>query len=551
AANNIINEQTATLDNNAINQVAATVNTTKAALHGDVKLQNDKDHAKQTVSQLAHLNNAQKHMEDTLIDSETTRTAVKQDLTEVQALDQLMDALQQSIADKDATRASSAYVNAEPNKKQAYDEAVQNAESIIAGLNNPTINKGNVSSATQAVISSKNALDGVERLAQDKQTAGNSLNHLDQLTPAQQQALENQINNATTRDKVAEIIAQAQALNEAMKALKESIKDQPQTEASSKFINEDQAQKDAYTQAVQHAKDLINKTTDPTLAKSIIDQATQAVTDAKNNLHGDQKLAQDKQRATETLNNLSNLNTPQRQALENQINNAATRGEVAQKLTEAQALNQAMEALRNSIQDQQQTESGSKFINEDKPQKDAYQAAVQNAKDLINQTGNPTLDKSQVEQLTQAVTTAKDNLHGDQKLARDQQQAVTTVNALPNLNHAQQQTLTDAINAAPTRTEVAQHVQTATELDHAMETLKNKVDQVNTDKAQPNYTEASTDKKEAVDQALQAAQSITDPTNGSNANKDAVEQALTKLQEKVNELNGNERVAEAKTQAKQ
>ncbi|GAB5659913.1 hypothetical protein JMUB7490_03470 [Staphylococcus aureus] len=677
AANNIINEQTATLDNNAINQVAATVNTTKAALHGDVKLQNDKDHAKQTVSQLAHLNNAQKHMEDTLIDSETTRTAVKQDLTEVQALDQLMDALQQSIADKDATRASSAYVNAEPNKKQAYDEAVQNAESIIAGLNNPTINKGNVSSATQAVISSKNALDGVERLAQDKQTAGNSLNHLDQLTPAQQQALENQINNATTRDKVAEIIAQAQALNEAMKALKESIKDQPQTEASSKFINEDQAQKDAYTQAVQHAKDLINKTTDPTLAKSIIDQATQAVTDAKNNLHGDQKLAQDKQRATETLNNLSNLNTPQRQALENQINNAATRGEVAQKLTEAQALNQAMEALRNSIQDQQQTESGSKFINEDKPQKDAYQAAVQNAKDLINQTGNPTLDKaqveqlthafkqakdnlhgdqkladdkqhavtdlnqlnglnnpqrqalesqinnaatrgevaqklaeakaldqamqalrnsiqdqqqteagskfinedkpqkdayqaavqnakdlinqtgnptldkSQVEQLTQAVTTAKDNLHGDQKLARDQQQAVTTVNALPNLNHAQQQTLTGAINAAPTRTEVAQHVQTATELDHAMETLKNKVDQVNTDKAQPNYTEASTDKKEAVDQALQAAQSITDPTNGSNANKDAVEQALTKLQEKVNELNGNERVAEAKTQAKQ
>lgn len=609
AANNIINEQTATLDNNAINQAATTVNTTKAALHGDVKLQNDKDHAKQTVSQLTHLNNAQKHMEDTLIDSETTRTAVNHDLTEAQALDQLMDALQQSIADKDATRASSAYVNAEPNKKQSYDEAVQNAESIIAGLNNPTINKGNVTSATQAVTSSKNALDGVERLAQDKQTAGNSLNHLDQLTPAQQQALENQINNATTRDKVAEIIAQAQALNEAMKALKESIKDQPQTEASSKFINEDQAQKDAYTQAVQHAKDLINKTTDPTLAKSIIDQATQAVTDAKNNLHGDQKLDQDKQRATETLNNLSNLNTPQRQALENQINNAATRGEVAQKLTEAEALNQAMEALRNSIQDQQQTEAGSKFINEDKPQKDAYQAAVQNAKDLINQTNNPTLDKAQVEQLTQAVNQAKDNLHGDQKLAddkqhavtdlnqlnglnnpqrqalesqinnaatrdevaqklaeakaldqamqalrnsiQDQQQAVTTVNALPNLNHAQQQALTDAINAAPTRTEVAQHVQTATELDHAMETLKNKVDQVNTDKAQPNYTEASTDKKEAVDQALQAAESITDPTNGSNANKDAVDQALTKLQEKVNELNGNERVAEAKTQAKQ
>ena len=69
------------------------------------------------------------------------------------------------------------------------------------------------------------------------------------------------------------------------------------------------------------------------------------------------------------LNQLNGLNNPQRQALESQINNAATRDEVAQKLAEAKALDQAMQALRNSIQDQQQTESGSKSINEDKPQK--------------------------------------------------------------------------------------------------------------------------------------------------------------------------------------
>ncbi len=549
AANNIINEQTATLDNNAINQVAATVNTTKAALHGDVKLQNDKDHAKQTVSQLAHLNNAQKHLEDTLIDSETTRTAVKQDLTEVQALDQLMDALQQSIADKDATRASSAYVNAEPNKKQAYDEAVQNAESIIAGLNNPTINKGNVSSATQAVISSKNALDGVERLAQDKQTAGNSLNHLDQLTPAQQQALENQINNATTRDKVAEIIAQAQALNEAMKALKESIKDQPQTEASSKFINEDQAQKDAYTQAVQHAKDLINKTTDPTLAKSIIDQATQAVTDAKNNLHGDQKLAQDKQRATETLNNLSNLNTPQRQALENQINNAATRGEVAQKLTEAQALNQAMEALRNSIQDQQQTESGSKFINEDKPQKDAYQAAVQNAKDLINQTGNPTLDKAQVEQLTHAFKQAKDNLHGDQKLADDKQHAVTDLNQLNGLNNPQRQALESQINNAATRGEVAQKLAEAKALDQAMQALRNSIQDQQQTEAGSKFINEDKPQKDAYQAAVQNAKDLINQTGNPTLDKSQVEQLTQAVTTAKDNLHGDQKLARDQQQA--
>ncbi len=53
------------------------------------------------------------------------------------------------------------------------------------------------------------------------------------------------------------------------------------------------------------------------------------------------------------------------------MNNAATRGEVAQKLAEAKALDQAMQALRNSIR-----VKGKNFINEDKPQKDVYQAAV-------------------------------------------------------------------------------------------------------------------------------------------------------------------------------
>ena len=214
--------------------------------------------------------------------------------------------------------------------------------SLSAGLNNPTINKGNVSSATQAVISSKNALDGVERLAQDKQTAGNSLNHLDQLTPAQQQALENQINNATTRGEVAQKLTEAQALNQAMEALRNSIQDQQQTEAGSKFINEDKPQKDAYQAAVQNAKDLINQTNNPTLDKAQVEQLTQAVNQAKDNLHGDQKLADDKQHAVTDLNQLNGLNNPQRQALESQINNAATRGEVAQKLAEAKALDQAM-----------------------------------------------------------------------------------------------------------------------------------------------------------------------------------------------------------------
>ncbi len=540
-----------TINKGNVTSATQAVTSSKNALDGVERLAQDKQTAGNSLNHLDQLTPAQQQALENQINNATTRDKVAEIIAQAQALNEAMKALKESIKDQPQTEASSKFINEDQAQKDAYTQAVQHAKDLINKTTDPTLAKSIIDQATQAVTDAKNNLHGDQKLAQDKQRAIETLNNLSNLNTPQRQALENQINNAATRGEVAQKLTEAQALNQAMEALRNSIQDQQQTEAGSKFINEDKPQKDAYQAAVQHAKDLINQTSNPTLDKAQVEQLTQAVNQAKDNLHGDQKLADDKQHAVTDLNQLNGLNNPQRQALENQINNAATRDEVAQKLAEAKALDQAMQALRNSIQDQQQTESGSKFINEDKPQKDAYQAAVQHAKDLINQTGNPTLDKSQVEQLTQAVTTAKDNLHGDQKLARDQQQAVTTVNALPNLNHAQQQALTDAINAAPTRTEVAQHVQTATELDHAMETLKNKVDQVNVDKVQPNYTEASTDKKEAVDQALQAAQSITDPNNGSNANKDAVEQALTKLQEKENELNGNERVAEAKTQAKQ
>ncbi|MCJ8084441.1 hypothetical protein MU476_15590, partial [Staphylococcus aureus] len=130
------------------------------------------------------LNQAQKNALKQQVQNATTVAGVNNVKQTAQELNNAMTQLKQGIADKEQTKADGNFVNAEPNKKQAYDEAVQNAESIIAGLTNPTINKDNVSSATQAVTSSKNALDGVERLAQDKQTAGNSLNHLDHLKPA-------------------------------------------------------------------------------------------------------------------------------------------------------------------------------------------------------------------------------------------------------------------------------------------------------------------------------------------------------------------------------
>ncbi|MEJ7170245.1 hypothetical protein, partial [Staphylococcus epidermidis] len=76
----------------------------------------------------------------------------------------------------------------------------------------------------------------------------------------------------------------------------------------------------------------------------------------------------------------------------------------------------------------------SPFINEDSPEQNAYTNAVQQAEALINQVDHPTLDRTQVQQLTEAVTNAKDHLHGDEKLQNDKQHAITDLNQLNGLN---------------------------------------------------------------------------------------------------------------------
>ena len=90
----------------------------KSNLHGDTKLQQDKDTAKRTIAQLQNLNDAQKGLEDTMIDGESTRTQVQHDLAEAQALNGLMGTLKESIKDNSTITGDGNYINADPVKNK-------------------------------------------------------------------------------------------------------------------------------------------------------------------------------------------------------------------------------------------------------------------------------------------------------------------------------------------------------------------------------------------------------------------------------------------------
>ncbi len=74
-----------------------------------------------------------------------------------------------------------------------------------------------------------------------------------------------------------------------------------------------------------------------------------------------------------------------------------------------------MKQLEDQVNQDDQISNSSPFINEDSDKQKIYNDKIQAAKDIINQTSNPTLDKQKIADTLQNIKDAVNNLHGDQK----------------------------------------------------------------------------------------------------------------------------------------
>lgn len=548
-AQQVIDETQATLDKNTINNLTNAVTQAKSNLHGDVKLQQDKDSAKQTISQLPNLNDAQKHMEDSLIDSQQTRTNVTHDLTEAQALNGLMGALKESVKDNATIISNGNYINAESTKKQAYDQAVQHAQDIINGTNQPTINKGDISRATQTVNNTKTALDGNHRLEEAQQNANQTITNLPNLNNAQKTAEKQLVNQSNTLEQVQQHLQTAQALDNAMGALRQSIANKDQVKSESKYLNEDPTVKANYDQAVQRAEDIINATQNPELNKGTIEQATQAVQQAEQTLHGVEKLNQDKTTATNEINGLTNLTDAQREKLKELISNSDSRDDIKQKIEQAKQLNNAMEQLKHQVGLKDNVHSSSNYYNEDPAQKQAYDDAIKRAEDIIKNTNDPSINPQDIIKALNDINKAKDNLHGEQRLQSEKDTSNSSIDQMSHLNQPQKDALKQAINGATTREQVAEKLKEAEALDNAMKQLEDQVNQDPTITSSSKYENEDTDQQKAYNNAIKTAKDIINQTSNPTLDKNKIEEALHNIQNAVNNLHGEQKLEQAKQQA--
>lgn len=93
--------------------------------------------------------------------------------------------------------------------------------------------------------------------------------------------------------------------------LKQGIANKDTVKASENYHDADADKQTAYTNAVSQAEGIINQTTNPTLNPDDITRALTQVTDAKNGLNGEAKLATEKQNAKDAVNAMTHLNDAQ------------------------------------------------------------------------------------------------------------------------------------------------------------------------------------------------------------------------------------------------
>lgn len=547
AAENIINQANGTNANQSqVEAALSTVTTTKQALNGDRKVTDAKNNANQTLSTLDNLNNAQKGAVTGNINQAHTVAEVTQAIQTAQELNTAMGNLKNSLNDKDTTLGSQNFADADPEKKNAYNEAVRNAENILNKSTGTNVSKDQVEAAMNQVNTTKAALNGTQNLEKAKQHANTAIDGLSHLTNAQKEALKQLVQQSTT---VAEAQGNEQKANNvdaAMDKLRQSIADNATTKQNQNYTDSSPNKKDAYNNAVTTAQGIIDQTTSPTLDPTVINQAAGQVSTTKNALNGNENLEAAKQQATQSLGSLDNLNNAQKQAVTDQINGAHTVDEANQIKQNAQNLNTAMGNLKQAIADKDATKATVNFTDADQAKQQAYNTAVTNAENIISKANGGNATQTEVEQAIQQVNAAKQALNGNANVQHAKDEATALINSSNDLNQAQKDALKQQVQNATTVAGVNNVKQTAQELNNAMTQLKQGIADKEQTKADGNFVNADPDKQNAYKQAVAKAEALISGTPDVVVTPSEITAALNKVTQAKNDLNGNTNLATTK-----
>ncbi len=529
----------------------ATTSVTNAynALNGDNNLRVAKENANNTIDGLAQLNNVQKANLKEQVQNARTLPDVQTVKTNAQTLNDAMRTLRDSVANEQTVKSSQNYTDANQDLQQAYDAQINNVNNIINETGTPTMDPNTITQVATQVTTAEGALNGTENLVNAQKNAKTNLNTLSHLTNAQKESITNQINSASHVNDVTTIQNDATQLNNAMGELAQVIQDQESTKQQVNYTNADQANQEAYNNAVAEAERILDKEHGANTSQADVQTAIQNVQSTKKALNGDRNVEIAKTNAKNALEQLTSLNNAQKAALTTQIDNAPTVANVERVSNTATQLNQAMAKLQQGINDNNDVLQSVDYTDADPTNQQAYTNAVTQANAILSKDQGTNADITQVQAALNQVTTAKNALNGEEKVAQAKEAAKQALATYNHLNTAQTNAATEQITNATTLAQVAQAQNTANELNTAMGELQNSINDQATVKNSVNFTDADQTNQEAYTNAVTEAKSILDYAHGGNLNKEQVEAVTNKVSTAKENLNGDAKVREAKADA--
>ena len=416
--------------------------------------------------------------------------------------------------------------------------------------------------------------DPSEKLAEAKKNAKDYIDNLPYLSDSEKAKLKNQVDSAKSTGDIDNIKKAADLLNKrnydnAKKKLEEAIANANKAKDTKDYQNADNDKKENLDNAISKGNELLDPNSNPSLKD--LNDATNSINDAINNLNGEEKdrsLEESKQNAKDLIDKLPNLSKEEKQAAKDKIDSANSKEDVQKELNNARELdkhngevNNARKELEELIKEANNTKPLDKYTNATKENKDNFDKALGDATNTLN---NP---NASLEDLNKAIKDLGDTLNKlDGKTLEDNDKYNPTIpNKIevinpdnltkeekdkiikeikdnnPNLPTDSKIEVDNKGNVTITYPDGTKDVIDAKDVVIKInekvnkDKLKDTIDKALNIKKDDKYINASQDKKDELDKALENAKIVY---NDSNSSQKDIDDATNRLNNAINNLNG-------------
>ncbi|MEA4206097.1 hypothetical protein VBM89_01060 [Mycoplasma sp. 1199] len=512
-----------------IQTLTSDLNTKTAALNGNDRLRKAREDAIAKINDTAqtpHLSEAQKTKAIEAVNNAQTLKLIDSISANVRDLNNAIGQLKNN----EVIKQTDDYKQSEDGPQRNFDSVVSELQSwkSVTEFTQPT---PNLSTDLQRLKTTREALNGDERLQTARQEALAAIDAASHLSQKQITAARNAVNGSNVVATIDAIKANVKNLDAAKAQLERALE-------AEKTSNYKQASDDK-KQSFINAKNAVNNIKDQTDFTQPVDaQLAKNLENAIADLNGQGRLTTAQLAAKTAIEGMSNLSDDQKTAAKAAVQAADSLDSIESIKNNASKLNDALGVLKDAIA----TETTPNYTQASNQQAfdDAKKAvaAYSNHSDFNNPISN-------IDNLKQALTNAKGALDGEERLRTERAKAKSIIDNLQNITPTQVTTANNLVANSNDLEQIKAIAKNAQDIDSALAQAKEDAKV----KQQVKYTEAEGSFKTAFDNALDKVTDLKQKVDFQNADEQ-LKTKLTNLTNAKNALNGETELQSKRDAAK-